>query len=67
MSAQLFQNTGFVKYTDNQESLNTLSVKYYNDLLDIQTSERNKDKVTCFYVGDIFCIYSTGQKGLHTP
>ena len=43
--------------TDFQESLNTLLVKYYNDLLDRQCSGRDRDEVTYFYVGDVFCIY----------
>ena len=32
-------------------------VKHYNDLLYEQSSERNIDKVTYFYVGDLFCIH----------
>ena len=39
-------------------SLTNLLVKYYNDLLDRQSSGRGKDEVTYFYVGDdVFCIY----------
>ena len=37
--------------------LHTLSVKYYNDLLSRQNSERGRDEVTFFYVGDLFCIH----------
>ena len=37
--------------------LHTLLVKYYNDLLGKQISERGMDEVTFFYVGDIFCIH----------
>ena len=44
-------------HTDGGSILHTLLVKHYNDLLDRQTSERDKDKVTCFYVEDIFCIH----------
>ena len=37
--------------------LNTLLVKYYNDLLGRQNSERGMDEVevTFFYDGDLFC------------
>ena len=31
--------------------------KHYNDLLERQTSERGKDEVLYFYVGDVFCIH----------
>ena len=44
-------------HTDGSRILHTLLVKYYNDLLDRKSSERDKDKVTHFYVGDIFCIH----------
>ena len=37
--------------------IHTLLVKYFNDLLDGQKSERSIDKVTYFYVGDLFCIH----------
>ena len=43
--------------TVRQINLNTLLVKYYNDLLDRQSSGRAKNEVTYFYVGDLFCIY----------
>ena len=36
--------------------IHTLLVKYFNDLLDGQKSEQSIDKVTYFYVGDLFCI-----------
>ena len=39
--------------TDAEISLHTLLVKYYNDLLGKQSSER----VTYFFVGDLFCIH----------
>ena len=45
------------KYTDGSRILHTLLVKHYNDLLDRQSSERGKDEVTYFYVGDVFCIH----------
>ena len=35
----------------------TLLVKHYNDLLERQSSERVKDEVSYFYVGDVFCIH----------
>ena len=38
-------------------SLTTLIVKYYNDLLERQSSGRDRGEVTYSYVGDIFCIY----------
>ena len=37
--------------------LHTLLVKRFNDLLDGQKSQRSIDKVTFFYVGDLFCIH----------
>ena len=37
--------------------IHTLLVKYFNDLLDGQKSEWSIDKVTYFYVGDLFCIH----------
>ena len=40
---------------DAQISLHTLLVKYYNDLLGRQSSERGRDEVTYFYVGGLFC------------
>ena len=43
--------------TDGSWILHSLLVKHYNDLLDSQSSERGKDEVTYFYVGDIFCIH----------
>ena len=43
--------------TDGSRILHTLLVKHYNDLLDVQSSERDKDEVTYFYVGDVFCIH----------
>ena len=43
--------------TDGSRILHTLLVKHYNDLLDRQSSERGKDEVTYFYVGDVFCIH----------
>ena len=43
--------------TDGSRILHTLLVKHYNDLLDRQSSERGKNEVTYFYVGDVFCIH----------
>ena len=40
--------------TDGRKTLHTLLVKYYNDLLDRQSSERIRDEVTCFFAGDVF-------------
>ena len=37
--------------------LNTPLVKNFNDLLERQTSEPDKDEVSYFNVGDLFCIY----------
>ena len=48
---QIFLNT------DGSRILHTLLVKHYNDLLDRQISERGKDEVIYFYVGDIFCVH----------
>ena len=44
-------------HTDAQISLHTLLVKYNNDLLGRQNSERGIGEVTFFYVGDLFCIH----------
>ena len=44
-------------HTDGNNILHTLLVKHYNDLLERQRSERGKDEVSYFYVGDVFCIY----------
>ena len=44
-------------HTDGSRILHTLLVKHYNDLLYRLSSERGKDEVTYFYVGDIFCIH----------
>ena len=30
---------------------------HYNDLFERQSSERGKDEVSYFYVGDVFCIH----------
>ena len=38
-------------------SFHTLLVKYYNYLFGRQSSERGRDEVTFFYVGDLFCIH----------
>ena len=43
--------------THGDKKLHTLLVKYFNDLLDGQKSQRSIDKVTYFYVGDLFCIH----------
>ena len=37
--------------------LDTPLVKHFNDLLERESSERSKDEVSYFYVGDIFCIH----------
>ena len=59
-------NNVFAKYftpmvlsgnTHGDKMIHTLLVKYFNDLLDGQKSERSIDKVTYFYVGDLFCIH----------
>ena len=47
----------FIVYTDGSKILHTLLVKHYNDLLERQRSERGKDEVSYFYVGDVFCIH----------
>ena len=43
--------------TDAQISLHALLVKYCNDLLGRQSSDRGRDEVTYFYVGDLICIH----------
>ena len=47
--------------THGDKNLHTLSVKHYNDLLYGQSSERSIDKVTYFYVGDLF-LYTPWHK-----
>ena len=37
-------------------SLTTLFVKHCNDLLDRQNSERSRNQVTCFFIGDVLCM-----------
>ena len=37
--------------------LNTPLVKHFNDLLERQTSECDKDEVSYFNVDDLFCIH----------
>ena len=44
-------------YTDAEISLHTLLVKYYNDLLGRQSSERGRDEVTYLSIGDLFCTH----------
>ena len=44
-------------HTDGNNILHTPLVKHYNDLLGRQSSERGKDEVSYFYVGDVFCIH----------
>ena len=43
-------------YTHGGENLTTLLVKYFNDLLGVQRSERSKDEVTFFFDGVVLCI-----------
>ena len=43
--------------TDGNNILHTPLVKHFNDLLERQSSERGKDEVTYFYVGDVFCMH----------
>ena len=45
------------EHTHGDKNLHTLLVKHYNDLFYGQSSERSTDKVTYFYVGDLFCIH----------
>ena len=50
----LLLSRGLNKNTYGFRSLTTLLVKYYNDLLDRQSSGRDRDEVTYFYVGEVF-------------
>ena len=52
----MFHNFAILS-TNVANSLHALLVKYYNDLLGWQNSERDMDEVTFFYVGDLFCIH----------
>ena len=60
MALESFIATNFSKFpimylqTSAKLYTHTLLVKQYNDLLDRQSSERGKDEVTYFYVGDVF-------------
>ena len=45
-------------YTDAEISLHTLLVKYYNDLLGRQCSERDRDEVTYVSVGNVTTMKS---------
>ena len=45
-----------IQSTDAEISLHALQVKYYNDLLGRQSSERGMDEVTYFYFGELFCV-----------
>ena len=63
---QKFSHILFVKYgllkmtyihTHGGKNVTTLLVKYFNDLPGVQRSERNRNEVTFFYVGDLFCIH----------
>ena len=57
LANSLRQNSDFANedrlgmYTDAEINLHTPLVKYYNDLLGIQSSEWSMDEVTFFYVG----------------
>ena len=54
----VFALNKFLKlHTHGDKNLHTLLVKHFNDLLDGQKSQRSIDKVTYFYVGDLFCIH----------
>ena len=45
-------------YTDGNKTLHTLLLKYYNDLLDRQSSLRGRDEVTYVQMLEtLFCIY----------
>ena len=44
-------------HTHGDKNLHTLLVKHFNDLLNGQTCERSIDKVTYFYVEELFCIH----------
>ena len=44
-------------HTDGNNILHTPLVKHYNNLLERQSSERGKDEVSYFDVGDVFCIH----------
>ena len=50
-------NVALFKDTHGHINVTTPLVKHYNDLLGRQSSERGKDEVSYFYVGDVFCIH----------
>ena len=47
----------FNQCTHGSRYLTTLLVKYINDLLDGESSERSRNEVTFFYVGGVLCIH----------
>ena len=53
----VLQTRNIIVITDGSRILHTLLVKHFNTLLDRLNSERDKDEVTYFYVGDVFCIH----------
>ena len=57
MNIFLYTRAHKLTLTHGDKMIHTLLVKYFNDLLDGQKSERSIDKVTYFYVGDLFCIH----------
>ena len=60
MGIWIEEHTGRLICTDAQISLHILIlVKYYNDLFGRQSSERGRDEVTYFYVGDLFLHFGT--------
>ena len=53
----MLNDLALVGGTHGSRYLTTLLVKYFNDLLNGQSSERTRDKVTFFYVGDVLWIH----------
>ena len=47
----------YLVHTHGGENLTTPLVKYFNDLLGDERSERSRDEVTFFSVGDVLSIH----------
>ena len=54
-----------ILYTDGNNILDSPLVKHFNDLLERESSERGKDEVSYFDVGNVSCIHLGGPCVLH--
>ena len=51
------EHSAYTVSTDGNNILHTSLVKHFNDYLERESSERDKDEFSYFYVGDVFCIH----------